>query len=222
MATIGSVGASVITDQIGQWTQVPFTLQNNTYKMKVGDLIGVEYALGDATNHIVMAGWQFQTAAAQAAAFEMAEPTAANDKFGVRMIYANNGAFHYDTEWELPSNSDSMRWDFPNPPLNAEMTCYFLKSSPASDTISCKIRGGKHDGGGSTDGCCYIPQFPCTGGQMQFEIECPHPSNHECAISGTHGSSLSLAQWHGYKVAWWNVGTTSNYSTHGSMAGQGR
>ena len=211
MTTMGQVDASTLTNQAGQWTQVAFTFQNNTYQMKVTDLIGIEFASGSPEDHIVLGGHTFSTATemADTAAAEGGSITAANDKFGVRMIYANSGSFHYEDEWELPSDSDSMRWDFPNPPLNAEMTCYFFKSSPSSDTISCKIRGGKHDGGGSEDGCCYIPQFPCTGGTMEFEIECPHPDNHSCPTSGIDGTSLSMSAWHGYKVAWWNIGNTT-------------
>lgn len=207
-ATISQFATSGITNMAPQWTQVPFTLQNNAYQMKVGDLIGIEYTTGNAQDHILLAGWTFQGASAQSATAEVegGQIAAATDKFGTRMIYANSGAFLYD--WEIPSNSDSMRWDLTNPPINMEMTGYFMKSSPSSDTVSCKIRGGKHTDSAEDDGCCYIPQFPCTGGTMEFEIECPHPDNHGCDISGTTGTALSLAQWHGYKVVVWN--TASN------------
>jgi hypothetical protein len=210
-ATISQFGITGITNMAPQWTQVPFTLQNNAYQMKVGDLIGVEYTAGNPQDHIVVAGWTFQGASAQSATAEVegGQIAAATDKFGTRMIYANSGSFLYD--WEIPSNSDSMRWDLTNPPINMEMTGYFMKSSPSSDTVSCKVRGGKHTDSAQNDGCCYIPQFPCTGGSMEFEIECPHPDNHDCAISGTHGTALSLAQWHGYKVVVWN---TSNNCVH--------
>ena len=206
LQTLGSVTVAGLTNQSPQWTQVPFTLQTNNYTMRVGDIVGIEYVNGTAQDHILLGGWNGATTANQAADFEGNVSAAATDKFGVRMIYANTGSFLYD--WEIPSNSDSMRWDLANPPINMEMTGYFMKSSPSSDTISCKIRGGKHNDDNNEDGCCYIPQFPCTGGSMEFEIECPHPDNHGCSISGTHGSSTSLAQWHGYKVVVWN--DTSN------------
>src|SRR5262245_43430512 len=221
MQTLGQIEPSTLTNQANQWTQVPFTLQNNTYQMKIGDLIGIEFTTGNAVDHILVGGWTFQRAAEAAAAAEGGgETAAATDKFGTKMIYANTGSFMYD--WELPSNSDSMRWDLTNPPINMEMTGYFMKSSPSSDTISCKIRGGKHTDSDSDAGCCYIPQFPCTGGSMQFEIECPHPNNHDCPISGTHGTSTSLAQWHGYKVVVWNTGSTVNieaYNDTGNNSG---
>jgi len=204
--TLGEVNITNITASPPQWTQIPFTLQENGYNMVIGDLIGVEFTTGTPADHIVLAGWQWQNATDAANAALDGVGNAVADRHGVRIVYPNSGAFHYENEWEIPSDSSSMRWDFTDPPTNAEMTCYFLKSSPSSDTVSCKIRGGKHDGGGSTDGCCYIPQFPCTGGTMEFEIECPHPSNHSCPTSGIDGTALSLAQWHGYKVAWWNIG----------------
>jgi hypothetical protein len=214
LATMGQVEVTSLTNQAPQWTQVPFTLQNNTYLMKPGDLIGCEFTTGNAADHIVMGGhqWNIATAAADLATAEGGQISAANDRNGVRMIYANSGNFHYSDEWEIPGNSDSMRWDFTNPPLNAEMTCYFFKSSPSSDTISCKIRGGRHTDSAPNDGCCYIPQFPTTGGTMEFQIECPHPNNHDCSTSGIDGTSLSMSTWHGYKVAWWNVG--NNQAVH--------
>lgn len=209
MATLGQIEASSITNVSPQWTQAAFTLQNNAYTMKVSDLIGIEFVTGSNTDHILVAGWTWATTASVATEGEAGEVAAAQDKFGVRYIYPNNGNFHYENEWEIPGSSSSMRWDFPNPPLNAEMTCYFLKSSPSSDTISCKIRGGKHTDSDSEAGCCYILQFPTTGGTMEFQIECPHPNNHDCPTSGIDGTALSMAQWHGYKVAWWNNGTQS-------------
>ena len=207
MATMGQIESTSITNASGQWTQAAFTLQNNAYTMKVGDLIGIEFVTGSNVDHILVAGWTWQTTAAAAAAGELGEVAAASDKFGVRMIYPNSGGFHYDNEWEIPGSSSSMRWDYPNPPLNAEATCYFMKSSPSSDTISCKIRGGKHTDSAQNDGCCYILQFPCTGGTMEFQIECPHPNNHDCPTSGIDGTSLSMSTWHGYKAIWWNVGS---------------
>ena len=209
--TMGTVPVTGITNQSNQWTQVPFTLENNTVQMSTGDLIGIEFTTGNAQDHIVLGGHTWNTAADMEtlAASEGGQISAANDKYGVRMIYANSGNFHYEDEWEIPSDSSSMRWDYTNPPLNAEMTCYFMKSSPSSDTISCKIRGGRHTDSAPNDGCCYIPQFPCEGGTMQFQIECPHPNNHDCSTSGIDGTSLSMSSWHGYKVAWWNNGTTS-------------
>jgi len=218
--TLGQVAVTNLTNQASQWTQSTFTLQNNDIQMATGDLVGVEFTSGNAQDHILVAGWTWQQAADAAAAAEGGEAAAATDKFGTRMIYANSGAFKYD--WEIPSNSDSMRWDLTNPPINMEMTGYFMKSSPSSDTVSCKIRGGKHTDSDSDAGCCYIPQFPCTGGSMQFEIECPHPNNHDCPISGTHGTALSLAQWHGYKVVVWNTGSTVNieaYQDKGNNSG---
>lgn len=206
MQTLGQIQASSLNNQAGQWTQAAFTLQDNSYNMKVGDLIGVEFTTGSNTDHILVAGWTWASTAAVAAEAETLEITAASDKFGVRYIYPNTGGFHYESEWEIPGDSSSMRWDYVNPPLNAEMTCYFLKSSPSSDTISCKIRGGKHTDSDSDAGCCYILQFPCTGGTMEFEIECPHPNNHSCPTSGIDGTALSMSTWHGYKVAWWNIG----------------
>jgi hypothetical protein len=204
MQTLGGIPVTSISNQSNQFSQVPFTLQDNAYQMKVGDLVGLEFTSGTADDHIVVGGWSWRSAGSAAAAAEagLPEATAVSDSRGVKMIYANTGTFDYD--WEIPSNSNSMRWDNVNPPLNAEMTGYFFKSSPSSDTISCKIRGGRHTDGQNEDGCCYIPQFPTTGGTMQFEIECPHPENHDCDISGTTGTSLSMGTWHGYKCAWWN------------------
>lgn len=207
MATLGQIEATSLTNMATQWTQAAFTLQNNSYTMKVGDLVGIEFVTGNNTDHILVAGWTWASTAAVATEGEAGQITAASDKFGVRMIYPNNGGFHYENEWEIPSDSSSMRWDFSNPPLNAEATCYFFKSSPSSDTISCKLRGGKHNDDNNEDGCCYIPQFPCTGGSMEFQIECPHPDNHNCSVSGINGSSLSMSSWHGYKVMWWNIGS---------------
>lgn len=202
METLGTSQVSNLTNSEFDWTQIAFTLETNAYRCKVGDLVGIEYTQGSATDHIALAGWTWQTAAAAAIESEAGQTAAATDVNGVRMMYANSGNFDYD--WEIPGNSDSMRWDLTNPPLNAEMTGYFMKSSPSSDTISCKIRGGRHTDSAQNDGCCYIPQFPTTGGSMEFQIECPHPNNHDCSISGQSGSSTSLDQWHGYKVAWWN------------------
>lgn len=206
MQTLGQIQASSLTNASGQWSQSAFTLQDNTYNMKVGDLIGIEFTTGSNVDHILVAGWTWASTAAVAAEAETFEITAASDKYGVRYIYPNTGGFHYEDQWEIPSDSSSMRWDYSNPPLNAEMTCYFLKSSPSSDTISCKIRGGKHTDSDQDAGCCYILQFPCTGGTMEFQIECPHPDNHDCSTSGIDGTALSMSAWHGYKVAWWNVG----------------
>lgn len=218
--TLGQISVTNLTNQSSQWTESTFTLQNNDIQMTTGDLVGVEFDSGNAQDHVLVAGWAWQQTADASAAAEGGEAAAATDKFGTRMIYANNGNFLYN--WEIPGNSDSMRWDHPNPPINMEMTGYFMKSSPSSDTVSCKIRGGKHTDGESEAGCCYIPQFPCTGGQMEFQIECPHPNNHDCSISGTRGTALSLAQWHGYKVVVWNTGSSVNieaYQDKGNNSG---
>ena len=101
MATLGQVAVTGITNIAPQWTQVPFTMESNTYQMKVGDLIGIEFTTGTATDHIVLAGWSWQSAASASSDFEDFGIAAAADKFGVKSLYANDGNYSYD--WEIPS-----------------------------------------------------------------------------------------------------------------------
>ena len=130
---------------------------------------------------------------------------ATQDGNGVFILYTNDDNIR--TNFSSPGNSDSMRWDSSNPPINMEMTGYFFKSSPSSDTVSCKIRGGRHTDSAPRDGCCYILQPPTNGGTFEYQIECPHPNNHDCSPSFA-GNCLSMGAWRGYKAIVWN--TTNN------------
>jgi hypothetical protein len=121
---------------------------------------------------------------------------------GVLALYSNDGNFQQN--FGTPGNSSSMRWDSSNPPINMEMTGYFFKSSPSSDTTSMKIRGGRHTDSAPNDGCCYILQPPCEGGTFQYQIECPHPNNHDCNPDFA-GSCLGIGAWRGYKAIVWNT-----------------
>lgn len=126
------------------------------------------------------------------------------DGNGVRLLYANNGAF---TTFDGASNGGT-RWDCQNPPLNAEFTGYFQGGS--SDDMACKGRGGRHSSSDSCQGCCYIPACETGGGQPGYRTECPHDAgptygDAECTI---HASCQSFSSFKGMKWVVWN--TASN------------
>lgn len=121
---------------------------------------------------------------------------------GILALYSNDGNF--STGFSENFQGDSHRFDHNNPPMNMEMTGYFTGSG-SSDTVSMKIRGGRHTDSAPNDGCCYIPQPPTNGGTFQYQIECPHPNNHDCNPDYA-GNCLGIGGTpRGYKCVVWNT-----------------
>jgi hypothetical protein len=126
------------------------------------------------------------------------------DNITLQPIYAPKGSIITDFEFN-PASGDSKRWDIDDPPMNCEFTGYF-KGGSCDDTVSCKIRGGRHSDDDPEMGCCYIPQFPTQGGEFEYQVECPHPDNHDCDCDRIEDcDELTSSHWTGYKVAMWNT-----------------
>lgn len=99
-------------------------------------------------------------------------------------------------------NGDSRRWNTQNPPMNMEMTGYIRANG--DDTVSAKVRGGRHTDSDPQAGCCYIPQAPTRGGNPEYQVECPHPENHDCPFT-RDARCEGTSNWRGYKCVVWNT-----------------
>jgi hypothetical protein len=129
-----------------------------------------------------------------------------NNPHGVRQLYTPKGS--YKINFGTNHQGSSRRWENPNPPMNMEMTGYF--KADGDDTVSAKVHGGRHTDDNNEEGCCYIPQAPTRGGSPEYQVECPHPDNHDCPFT-EDANCKGIEDWRGYKVVIWNTAQNCVY-----------